>query len=51
MNLYGCEGTCVHAEQERVALSVGEPLAAACEPLPKEEACGRLARATGFPFP
>lgn len=39
------------AEQERVALSVGEPAAGACEPLPKEEACGRLVRATSFPFP
>lgn len=32
-------------------LSLCEPLADACKPLPKEEACVRLVRATRFPFP
>jgi len=51
VNLYGCEGTCLCAEHGRVALGVGEPMAGACEPLPKEEACDRLVHATSFPFP
>lgn len=41
----------MHAEHGRVALSVREPMAGACEPLPKEEACGRLVHAASFPFP
>lgn len=41
----------MHTEHRRVAVSVREPLADACEPLPKEEACVRLVHATRFPFP
>lgn len=41
----------MHSEHGRVALSVCEPVAGAWEPLPKEEACGRLVHATSFPFP
>lgn len=41
----------MHAEQECVALSVRQPVAGVCEPLPKEVACDRLVHATNFPFP
>lgn len=41
----------MRAEQGCAAPSVQEPVAAACEPLPKKEACDSLVHATSFPFP
>lgn len=41
----------MRAELGCVALSVRQPVAVVCEPLPKEAACDRLVHATSFPFP
>lgn len=51
VNVHGGEGTCVCVEHGCAALSVQELVAAACEPLPKKEACDSLVHALSFPFP